>query len=555
MGWLWFNPLIYIGAGIVALISAYLILRNENRNPGARSLSIMLLLAAEWVFGLALSTVSHAYATKIFWVKFHFIGVAYTGITWFFSINQYIQGDQWLSSRKLILFSIAPTLAILLMLTNPYHGLIYQSYSLNQYGHYQIITPTYGTALWIFFAFNISIILIGGGKLIGILGRSWWSFRINGFIMFIGTSAPVIVLLLQIFKPALFGPLKPTSLAIILAGMTTAFGLDKVGRQKIVSVSRHELFDRIKKIILVADLQNRVVDMNKEAERVFERTLTKTIGQTINTLLPQLDEIDLNKENPCLIEIDQPDVCRSYECTLVKMLNWEARPVNHIYILRDISHRVQMEQRIISSLQEKETLLREIHHRAKNNLQVISSIFNLQSALIESKQIRALFLESKERIQAIALVHEKLYLSEGVNYIDFSDYVHSLIEMLIPQNKKTLSTISIDIQVDGIQIPYDLATPCGLIVYELISNAFKHAFPSKMSGMIQIICQKQPDNHLLINVRDNGVALPKHINITDSKTLGFQLINALILQTQGLIEIDRSPGTCIEIVIPMGNNL
>ncbi len=555
MGWYLYLPVIYFGAGIVAMVSAYLIWGNKNRNPGAESLAIMLIFAAEWVFGLALSTISQTYATKIIWVKIHFIGVAFTGVTWFFSINQYIQGYQWLTWRKLILFSIPPTLTILLIFTNPYHALIYQSYSLDRYGPYMIITPTYGAALWIFFVFNIAIILIGSGMLIGLLGKSWWSVRINGVIILLGTSAPIIVLLLQLFKTELFGPLKPTSLAIILSGMTAAYGLEKVRRQKIVSVSRHELFDTIKKSILVTDLQNRIVDMNKEAERVFGETLTKNIGQNINTLLPHLEMIDLNKENPSRIEIDQVDVEKSYECTLVKMLNWEGRPVNHIYILRDISNRTQMEQRMISSLQEKETLLREIHHRAKNNLQVISSIFNLQSALIESEHMRAVFLESKERIQAIALVHEKLYQSEGVNYIDFSDYVHSLIDRFIKEKKITISSISLEIQVDEIHIPYDLATPCGIIAYELISNALKHAFPNNLRGTVKIICQKHPDNHLLMNISDNGVAIPENIDIAESKTLGFQLINALILQTKGLINVDRRSGTSIEIVIPIGNYL
>jgi len=117
------------------------------------------------------------------------------------------------------------------------------------------------------------------------------------------------------------------------------------------------------------------------------------------------------------------------------------------------------------------------------------------------------------------------------------------------------STIALDIQVDTIHIPYDLATPCGLIAYEIITNALKHAFPLEKRGSIQVFCKRLPDHQLLLRIRDNGIGIPKGIDIEESKTLGFQLIGALVRQIQGNLTVSRQAGTDIEIIFPINEDL
>ncbi len=552
MYWEWFYPPgLYILSGIVALAGARTTWRNEKRNPGAETLAIMLVLAAEWVFGLALGTISTTYSTKIFWINIHFIGVAFAGTAWYISINQYIQGNQWLTHPKLILLLTVPALTVLLAFTNQSHGLIYKEIFLVPYGPYDITTITYGIALWIFLIYN-GVLIIGGSLiLIATLGQSWWTFRVNGTLMLLSTLTPVIVLLLQVFNLEIFGPLRPTSLAIIFAGITAAYGLESARRQQIVSVSRHEVFDTIDDIIFVTDIHNRIIDMNKHAESFLGETLAASIGRPISKLFPQFSQIEFRKGNNSRLTVEGQDNTKIYECELGHMSNWEGEPINTLYVLRDTTKRAAMEQRIKSSVQEKETLLREIHHRAKNNLQVISSIFNLQSNLIESEEMRDAFQESQERIQAIALVHEKLYQSEGVNYIDYSDYIQTLIERLMRAMGSANSEITFEIYVEGISIPYDLATPCGLIAYELISNALQHAFPNRKKGTVRIICRIRQDDQMLLIISDDGIGIPENIDINECNTLGFQLITALVYQIQGHLKVDQQPGTRIEIVFPL----
>ena len=555
MYWQWFFPPgIYLISGVIALISARLIWLNDKRNPGAETLAIMLVFAAEWVIGLAFGVMSTSFSAKVLWIKIHFIGVAYTGTIWFMAMNQYIQGVQWLTRRKLIIFSIIPTTTILLTFTNQFHGLIYQEIFTIPYGPYAISTTTYGIVLWLFLIYNGILIVAGSAMMISTLGQSWWVFRVNGTIMFLGTAAPVIALFLQIFKPELFGPLKPTSLAIIFSGISAAYGLESASRQQIVSVSRHEIFDTIEDIIFVTDSQNRIIDLNKYAEDISGVSMQDAIGKQKIEVFPQLENIKAKHDKPYRLSMEKDGMQIIYECSIFDLHNWEGKPVNQLYLLRESTKRVEMEWQVTSALEEKETLLKEIHHRAKNNLQVISSIFNLQANLINNPRLRNTYQQSQERIQAIALVHEKLYQSDGTNYIDFSDYLHTLIARLLKVSDINVSSILFDIQVDDISIPYDLATPCGLLAYELISNALKHAFPHNTEGMIQIICQYINENHLRLKIIDDGVGIPETLMINEGNTLGFELINILVFQIRGHLTVDQQSGTSIEIVFPINED-
>jgi len=168
--------------------------------------------------------------------------------------------------------------------------------------------------------------------------------------------------------------------------------------------------------------------------------------------------------------------------------------------------------------------------------------------------MREAFHESQERIQAIALVHENLYQSKGVNYIDFASYINNLIRRIIKIEDFPKSSIAVDIQIDKIHIPYDLAIPCGLIAYEIITNALKHAFPDEKRGSIQVFCKRFHDHQLLLRICDDGIGIPQDVEIKDSRSLGFQLIDALVGQLQGHLVVKRQAGTRIEIVFPINED-
>ncbi len=192
-------------------------------------------------------------------------------------------------------------------------------------------------------------------------------------------------------------------------------------------------------------------------------------------------------------------------------------------------------------------LLREIHHRVKNNLQIISSLLNLQSRYIKDVDALDIFAESQNRVRSMAIIHEKLYNSESMSEIDFGEYISDLTESLFYNYRVNPSRISLKKNMDEIYFDVDTAIPCGLIVNELITNCLKHAFPGDDKGEICIELLKTDDKHVL-NVKDNGVGFPEDIDFKNTKSLGLQLVNNLVSQVDGTIELDGSNGSSFNII-------
>ena len=217
-------------------------------------------------------------------------------------------------------------------------------------------------------------------------------------------------------------------------------------------------------------------------------------------------------------------------------------------VVQDITERKQGEEQLKASLAEKEVLLKEIHHRVKNNLQIISSLLHLQARNVEDRQVLAVFDDSQNRIRSMALVHEELYKSDDLTRIDFSRYLHQLIDNLLESYGADSGRISLQIQVDDILLNIDTAIPLGLIINELTSNALKHAFPGDRKGVVQIELKSSGDERFVLRVSDDGVGFPEDLDLQTPQTLGLKLVDTLSSQLRSRIELDQSHGTRFTIV-------
>ena len=200
------------------------------------------------------------------------------------------------------------------------------------------------------------------------------------------------------------------------------------------------------------------------------------------------------------------------------------------------------------SVLEKETLLKEIHHRIKNNLQLVSSLLNLQSTFINDHSDAMRLRESQDRIRSIALLHEKLYETKDLKRINFVEYLEILAQTLCETYKDRSKNIKCSLEVDVIDkfLTMDQALPCGLILNELLTNAFKYAFRKKKSGKITLrITQKK--NEYSINLSDNGCGIPAKIDINNSPSLGLQLVHTLTEQLKGTLHLSRKNGTSFTV--------
>jgi PAS domain S-box-containing protein len=212
-------------------------------------------------------------------------------------------------------------------------------------------------------------------------------------------------------------------------------------------------------------------------------------------------------------------------------------------VMIDITERKKTEQKIKDSLEEKEILIKEIHHRVKNNLQIVSSLLKLQAGYIKDEFALEMLLESQNRVKSMALVHQKLYQSKDLSKIDFNDYLHQLLYHLLHVFKMGPDKIKLNINAENIRIGIDTAIPCGLIINELVSNSFKHAFPGNLSGIIEVDLYNCDNGFYRLTVKDDGIGFPHEIDFRKTTSLGLQLVMTLTEQLDGKVELKNNQGT------------
>lgn len=219
-----------------------------------------------------------------------------------------------------------------------------------------------------------------------------------------------------------------------------------------------------------------------------------------------------------------------------------------IVISRDITQRKLLEEQLLLALREKEMLLREIHHRVKNNMQIISSLLRLQVRNSNDQNTRALFRESQNRILSMAMIHEKLYQSEGIHRIAFREYANDLVHEVLNSFGKDANTLSVTVEIDDCILGIDTAIPCGLIIIELFSNALKYAFPDGRRGEVSISLHRDGRGGFLLTVCDNGIGIPEHLEIECLRSLGLKLVWDLArYQLQGEVRIKKDKGTSVYV--------
>jgi PAS domain S-box-containing protein len=217
---------------------------------------------------------------------------------------------------------------------------------------------------------------------------------------------------------------------------------------------------------------------------------------------------------------------------------------------RDITEQKKGEAQLRESLHEKETLLREIHHRVKNNLQIISSLLYFQAKQAKDPESAQVFREGQARLRSMILVHEQLYRAKTLSRIDFASYVRSLTQQLTQSYSQLRQHIRLSVDSDAVELPIEIALPCGMIINELLTNVFKYAYPDGQQGTVVVKVTRR-NAGMQLQVADDGVGLPDSINLEKPTSFGMQLINNLVAQIRGAIQYERGHGVKVTITFPM----
>jgi two-component sensor histidine kinase len=216
-------------------------------------------------------------------------------------------------------------------------------------------------------------------------------------------------------------------------------------------------------------------------------------------------------------------------------------------MIRDRSREKEMEEIKRRNAEQKEMLLREIHHRVKNNLAIVISLLDFQLKNNNDATLARIIIDIQMRIRSMALIHEHLYRSENLDQIPLASYIESLAYMVTT----TFGAYRIKLiqELDAMDSSIETALPLGLIINELLTNAFKYAFPEQASGEIHLLLKKVDQGYLIV-VEDNGIGLPRSATMDSEKSLGLFIVGLLVEQISGNLEIVRNKGTSFQITFP-----
>jgi two-component system CheB/CheR fusion protein len=228
-------------------------------------------------------------------------------------------------------------------------------------------------------------------------------------------------------------------------------------------------------------------------------------------------------------------------------------------VMQDITARKEQDERLRQSLEEKSTLVREIHHRVKNNLQTIVSLLTLQSSHTTDPHLLGAFDDTKGRVRAIAQIHEQLYASEDLREVEIGAYLRALAGELVALHTAAPHAVELRVSVPEMVLPIEKAIPVGLIANELIVNSLKHGSRDQTANLevtLEFFEANSPGEtdtapHARLRVRDSGPGFPAEFNPANGTSMGYRLVNLLLRQLRGRIEIAGGGGATVAVTFPV----
>ena len=338
-------------------------------------------------------------------------------------------------------------------------------------------------------------------------------------------------------------------------------------RAKLAHVSSlellQELVEAVPDAVLVHDEAGAVVLVNAQVERLFGYTRQKLLGQPLERLMPERFRHRYQAHRASAVV--QPHPGPIDPGLALSGLHKEGREFPVEISLRPLHTQGgllllsavraittgQLEEQLQAALREQERLRHDMHHRIRNNLQVIRSLLDLQADMAQHPHVEAAFANTQQRLQALARIHDSLVQADEGGRVNAAVYLEALRPRLCEPYGPDEADIAVHLHADPIRLPIRRAITCGMLLQELLSNCFKHAFPTGQAGAIVITLRLQPGNVAALTVRDTGVGLPAHFDFQHTESVGSQLICTLVEELEGTLTLEREAGTTITVLFPV----
>jgi PAS domain S-box-containing protein len=305
-------------------------------------------------------------------------------------------------------------------------------------------------------------------------------------------------------------------------------------------------------LAFIKDSEGRILYINNTCEEAWNTTLAECQGKLDYELWPAAEAARIRALDLSVLDCGEPS-------HVVEELTSCHQQARHLLTFRfpfadatecrllggvsvDITERMQTEKALAAALAAKEVLLQEVHHRVKNNLQIISSLLNMQAELLSDSSLREVLLQSKRRVESMAMIHERLYCNADIDCVDFKQYVEALAKGLFSAYAVNPNPVCLQLELEPVFLELSQAIPCGLILNELVSNCLKYAFPDERPGELLVALRCSADDRVTMRVADNGIGLPPGLDWRKSQSLGLRIVNILARQLMGTVHQESGAG-------------
>jgi two-component system, sensor histidine kinase PdtaS len=323
------------------------------------------------------------------------------------------------------------------------------------------------------------------------------------------------------------------------------FKLDSARGNYISAIKHLRNYQVIKDSMLTVTKTKQIEDLKIAYATEQKDSLINLKEQNIR-LLTRQDELQKSK-------LQQGAILRNISFGLATLLIIiVALLYNRFRLKQRTNRRLELQQTEIAKqnaslndlVSEKDWLVKEIHHRVKNNLQIVMSLLNSQSAYIDNEPALTAIHDSQHRVYAMSLIHQKLYNTENLSSIDMSLYIQEMASYLA-DSFNTGQRIRFELAIESLEMDVSQAVPLGLILNEAITNSIKYAFPNDREGVIKITLSNKSGNQYLLEIADNGIGIPSHLENVRAGSLGMSLMAGLSEDLDGIFSIENNNGTII----------
>lgn len=517
--------------------------------PARLPFLVFMVALAHWSLASAGQFMNVGLAEKLLWDQLTYVGIVIVPTAWLVFILTYTGHESWLTRRRLALLCVEPVLTLVVVWTNPFHGLYATESTLVSVGSVVVLDQTYGPWFWLNVVYSYLLIVVGMGFIVRLIISDRGVYRRQAASLLTGAMVPWVANIAFVLSVGPIQHLDLTPLAFVVMGIIFAWALLRYRLLELVPMAHRTVTKDIPLGVLVVDVDRRVVDSNSAAERILGLLGSDVVGRRIDSLLPlapelfeQIDgETDVHRE----LEFDTAESANYLDVRISSLTDRDDRLVGTVVILQDITTRKLREQRLA-------VLTRILRHNVRNDLNVLLGHIDLLERHVDGDVDH----------------HLKAVRSTGTGLLETSEKaatVRKALQDSLP-NQRPIELVSLlDDALDSVCQEYpcaDVTTEfpdvawasgseeIGIAVTELVENAIQHTHNSPPTVRVSVSATEGADGWITVAIEDDGPGIPeverdvltegRETPLEHGSGLGLWLVNWIVTAVGGRLRFDSS---------------